>query len=185
MHNNFPILIYLALFAFYRIVEYFIMHQSGTLKNLPGRDWSAYLIIVPFYLIVIGPLIEYLCLNPLAGKVNMILGGIFFLAATYIRGRAHLDLRGQFSMRLEKMNNIGFTQTGLYQLIRHPLYLGNLCLFIACPLFLSVFYSWFFTLIGIIGILVRIRIEEKFMLEAHEGYREYIKNTSALLPGIF
>ena len=185
MQNSFPILVYAALFAFYRIVEYFIMHQSGTLKNVPGRDRSAYLIIIPYYLIVISPLIEYLCLNPLVGKLNMVLGGIFFLAATYIRAKAHLDLRGQFSMRLEKMNSSGFIQTGLYRHIRHPLYLGNLCLFIACPLFLSAFYSWVFTLIGVVGILVRIRIEEKFMIEMHEGYREYIKNTSALLPGIF
>ena len=185
LNNTVPIYIYLALFALYRITEYCIMHRSGTLKNTPRRDWTAYLIIIPFYLVVISPIVEYQYFDQDLSIVSMLMGGIFYIAAAFIRGKAHLDLRGGFSMRLEHIRTDRFIKTGLYKYIRHPLYLGNLCLFVACPLFLSSFYSWIFTVLGLLGILFRIRIEERFMCVAYQGYRDYMKKTSALIPGVF
>jgi len=185
LNNTVPIYIYLALFALYRITEYYIMHYSGTLKNTPGREWTAYLIIIPFYLVVISPIVEFQYFDQDLSIVSMVLGGIFYIAATLIRGKAHLDLRGGFSMRLEHIRTERFIKNGLYKYIRHPLYLGNLCLFAACPLFLSSFYSWIFPILGLFGILIRIRIEERFMSEAYQGYRDYMKKTRALIPGIF
>jgi len=184
-NNNLPIIIYLALFAFYRISEYYVMHRSGTLKNTPRKEWTAYLIIIPFYLVVIGPVVEYLYLDQTQNIMLFVLGVLFYISAAVIRIKAHLDLQGGFSMRLEKVNNADFTRTGLYKYIRHPMYLGNLCLFIACPLVLSASYAWIFTVLGLLGIIVRIRIEERFMIKAHAGYENYMHKTSALIPGVY
>jgi len=112
------------------------------------------------------------------------LGALFFAAATVVRAKARLDLRG-FSVSIEKREGQNLVETGLYKHIRHPLYLGNLFLFVACPLFLASRFSWILTATGAAGILVRIKLEERFLLENMDGYREYMAKTSALFPGLF
>jgi len=76
---------------------------------------------------------------------------------------------------------------GVYQKIRHPLYLGNLMLMITVPL---VFNSWgalvlmLFTYIPVL--IWRIKLEEEQMLK-HFGttYSEYMQRTKKLIPGLW
>jgi len=70
-------------------------------------------------------------------------------------------------MFIEKVEGQKLVEIGLYKHIRHPLYLGNLLLFIACPLLLVSRVSWAFTAIGLIGILIRIRILRAILDQDH------------------
>jgi protein-S-isoprenylcysteine O-methyltransferase Ste14 len=76
-------------------------------------------------------------------------------------------------------------RNGLYAHIRHPLYLANILLFIACPLFLQSTFSWAIALLGLIGVLIRIRLEERFLQSTTERYEEYKSETWALIPGVY
>ncbi|MBN1875680.1 MAG: isoprenylcysteine carboxylmethyltransferase family protein [Anaerolineae bacterium] len=179
------LLIYIAFYLVYRITENLAMARAGTLTKKPKKEWTMLLIILPYYLVAVGPLVEYLFFHTHPNNLTRILGGTCFLAATFFRVKAHLDLQQGFSMAIEHDEEHLLVTTGLYAYIRHPLYLGNLLLFVACPLFLAARVSWLFAVVGIVGILIRIKIEEKFLRENLAGYDAYMKVTHALIPKVF
>lgn len=177
---------YVALVLAYRVSELIVMTKTGTVAKKPKRDWTAWLIMVPYWLVILGPAVEYMSRDyRRPGWVALVLGGLLFALATIVRVRAHLDLGRQFSMFLEEGKEQGLVTTGLYAHIRHPLYLGNLFLFLACPTFLAVNWSWILTAIGIAGVLVRIEMEERFLRQSFEGYEAYAEETWKLIPRVY
>ncbi|MGD8622681.1 MAG: isoprenylcysteine carboxylmethyltransferase family protein [Anaerolineales bacterium] len=182
---NLHIAIYLSLVLLYRIAEYWAMNRTGSLMRPSRSEASALLISVPYYLILIGPVVEYFWFNLSPTLISMLLGGLFFLAAMIVRTKAHLDLGRAFSMYIEENEQHNIVRRGLYAHIRHPLYLGNILLFIACPLFLQSTFTWIITAIGVAGVLRRIRVEEQFLAEQTSNYKQYKSETWALLPGIY
>jgi protein-S-isoprenylcysteine O-methyltransferase Ste14 len=63
--------------------------------------------------------------------------------------------------------------TGLYGLVRHPMYTGNAIMMVGIPLALGSYWGLVFVLPGLIVLAWRIRDEEKLLQEQLEGYREY------------
>ncbi len=178
---------YAGLLVAYRAIELFTMRKTGSLK-LKGRwrkDWSIQLILIPWVLVIVAPVVEYLRLGSRPGCVSWTLGILLLAGAVTIRTRALFDLRGNFSPFIETTPGQELVTTGLYEHIRHPLYLGTLLFFIACPLLLAARAAWVFSAMGLVGIIFRIRIEERFLTKNLEGYGEYIKKTSAFIPGVF
>ncbi|MGD2057197.1 MAG: isoprenylcysteine carboxylmethyltransferase family protein [Anaerolineales bacterium] len=179
------IIIYILLILVYRAAEYLAMSRSGSIDRRSKPEASALLIAVPYYAIIIGPMIEYFWFDLSPGIVFMLLGGFFLMGATVVRYKAHLDLGKAFSMYLEKYEDVGIVRNGLYAHIRHPLYFANILLFIACPLFLQSTFTWALTLLGLLGVLIRIRLEERFLQSRAKRYEEYKSETWALIPGLY
>jgi protein-S-isoprenylcysteine O-methyltransferase Ste14 len=102
-----------------------------------------------------------------------------------IRLKALIDLGTAFSMKVERKENQELVTRGLYATIRHPLYLASLVIALGIPVLLSAWLTLVLTVLTTIGILVRIRKEERFMREQFPGYEEYAKGTWRLLPGIY
>ena len=76
--------------------------------------------------------------------------------------------------------------TGPYAIVRHPMYLGVLFFYIFSPLSLGSYWALIPTLLIIPILFIRIRGEEKELLENLEGYEEYvIKTKYRLVPGIW
>jgi protein-S-isoprenylcysteine O-methyltransferase Ste14 len=176
---------YAACIVVYRVVESLAMRRAGSYARRPRRDWTMALIVVPYYLVLVGPLLEHLAFEWRPGPVNVALGGLCFAAAAFFRAKAHLDLGRGFSMAIERTEGAGLVDTGLYRTVRHPLYLGNVFLFIACPLFLAARLSYIVAGLGLIGVLIRIRIEEAFLMSEFEDYEAYAERTWALVPGLY
>ena len=63
--------------------------------------------------------------------------------------------------------------TGLYGIVRHPMYTATILLFLAMPLVLGSWISFGIMLLYPVIILLRIRNEEKVLEAGLEGYREY------------
>jgi protein-S-isoprenylcysteine O-methyltransferase Ste14 len=179
------LLAYIALIALYRITETVIMTKTGSIRRAPTGDWTAWLIIAPYWAVIVGPALEHLYWETTPGIAFMVGGGLALLAATYVRARAHLDLGRAFSMFLDEDPERRLVRTGLYATIRHPLYLANILLFVGCPLFLEARLTWFATAIGIVGVLVRIRLEERFLNEQMPEYTEYQQQTWKLIPHLY
>lgn len=176
---------YVALLVLYKTVENLTSLRIGHTEVRPKGEWSASLIVIPFLLVLVGPPIEYLYSQREPRSLTLILGALFFLLGTLFRAKGRMDLERAFSVFIENRAGYNLVDTGLYKTIRHPLYLGNVFLFVACPLFLGAQMSWIFTVIGLAGIMVRIQLEERFLCENMPGYRAYMMRTSALFPGIF
>jgi protein-S-isoprenylcysteine O-methyltransferase Ste14 len=65
--------------------------------------------------------------------------------------------------------------TGLYGIVRHPMYMTTLLLFLSMPLVLGSILSFVITLLYIPIIAKRIRNEEQVLENGLEGYTEYKK----------
>ncbi len=63
--------------------------------------------------------------------------------------------------------------TGLYGLVRHPMYTGNVIMMVGIPLALGSYWGLVFVIPGLIVLVLRIRDEEKLLQEELAGYREY------------
>jgi protein-S-isoprenylcysteine O-methyltransferase Ste14 len=63
--------------------------------------------------------------------------------------------------------------SGLYGLVRHPMYTGNVILMLGVPLALGSYWGLVFVIPGLIVLILRIRDEEDLLAHELNGYREY------------
>ncbi|NPV41618.1 MAG: isoprenylcysteine carboxylmethyltransferase family protein [Anaerolineae bacterium] len=76
--------------------------------------------------------------------------------------------------------------TGPYALVRHPMYVGAMLMYLMMPLALGSWVAFLVSLLMIFFIVFRIRDEEKTLLEGLPGYREYTRKVKyRLIPGIW
>lgn len=79
------------------------------------------------------------------------------------------------SRTIEIQENQKVVDTGLYGIVRHPMYAATLWLFLAIPIVLGSWWSFLCFLPYIPVIAVRIINEEKVLSEGLEGYTDYKK----------
>ena len=107
----------------------------------------------------------------LPGAVSFAAAIVFLLAyvlyAEVMRENAYL------SRTIEVQENQKVIDTGLYGIVRHPMYMSTLLLFLAMPLVLGSVISFAIMLAYIPIISRRIRNEEQVLEEGLEGYSEY------------
>lgn len=90
------------------------------------------------------------------------------------------------SRTVEVQENQKVIDTGLYGIVRHPMYTATILLFLAMPLVLGSWISFGIMLLYPVIILLRIRNEEKVLEAGLEGYREYkLKVRYRLIPFIW
>lgn len=63
--------------------------------------------------------------------------------------------------------------TGLYGIVRHPMYFGNVILMIGIALALGSYWTLLLVIPGTLLMVVRIFDEEKLLTEELDGYRQY------------
>lgn len=104
----------------------------------------------------------------------------YFLYAEVLRENAYL------SRTIEVQENQKVIDTGLYGIVRHPMYAATAILFLAMPLVLGSIPS-FVIMLGYIPVIVkRIRGEESVLEEGLAGYKDYKKKVKyRLFPFIW
>ena len=76
--------------------------------------------------------------------------------------------------------------TGMYGIVRHPMYLVTIILFLSMPLVLGSVISFLIFLIYPFIIINRIKNEEKVLEKDLSGYKEYMKKVKyRLIPYIW
>lgn len=93
----------------------------------------------------------------------------YALYAEVLRENAYL------SRTVEVQKDQKVIDTGLYGVVRHPMYMCTLLLFLAMPLVLGSLISFAVTLLYIPIIAKRIKNEEKVLEEGLRGYSDYKK----------
>ena len=89
-------------------------------------------------------------------------------------------------VRIQKDRGQKVVSTGVYGIIRHPLYLGGILIFIGSPMLLGSVYGIIIGVIVSLLICGRIIGEEKVLTEELEGYDEYKKRVKyRLIPHIW
>ena len=104
----------------------------------------------------------------------------YLLYAEVLRENAYL------SRTIEVQENQKVIDTGLYGIVRHPMYMATTVLFLAMPLVLASPIS-FFIMLGYIPVIAkRIKNEEKVLEEGLDGYTDYKKKVKyRILPFIW
>ena len=101
-----------------------------------------------------------------------IVGTCLFIVA-YILYAEVLRENTYLSRTIEVQENQRVVDTGLYGIVRHPMYAVTLLLFLSMPLVLGSLYSLLIFLVYPFIIAKRIKNEEKFLEENLEGYKDY------------
>jgi protein-S-isoprenylcysteine O-methyltransferase Ste14 len=132
---------------------------------IPGFDyrfnWSA----VPLWLVIMATVI-------------MLIGyGMFFVV---IRQNSYA------SRVIEIQEKQKVIDTGLYSVVRHPMYLSNLLIYLSIPLVLGSFYSLMTMCLFLFVFYFRIKNEEGVLSKELPGYSDYLKKVKyRLIPYIW
>ena len=114
-----------------------------------------------------------------------LIAAIVFLAA-YVLYAEVLRENTYLSRTVEVQENQKVIDTGLYGLVRHPMYMATVFLFLAMPLVLGSVISFLIMLAYIPIITKRIRNEEQVLSEGLPGYREYMEKVKyRLVPFVW
>ena len=109
----------------------------------------------------------------------VMLGGYALFVVTMMQNR--------FASRVvEIQNEQKVIDTGVYSVVRHPMYTAALTMFFASPVVLGSYYAVIPMLVFLFGIILRIRNEEKILRDGLEGYGSYMKKVKyRLIPLIW
>ena len=118
-------------------------------------------------------------------KAVSIAASAAFLAA-YLLYAEVLRENSYLSRTIQVQENQTVVDTGLYGIVRHPMYSATLLLFLSMPLILGCLHSFIIFLAYPFIIAKRIKHEEEFLEKELKGYREYkLKVKYRLLPYIW
>ena len=77
-------------------------------------------------------------------------------------------------------------RTGPYAVVRHPMYVGTLMMYLSAPIALGSWWALLPILVWPVIIVFRIRNEENILSKELDGYEEYSREVKyRLLPGIW
>ncbi len=121
---------------------------------------------------------------PLALPV-VITGAVLFLLAYGLYAEVMRE-NAYLSRTIEVQENQKVIDTGLYAIVRHPMYTTTIILFLSIPLILGSLFSFIIFLLYPILIAKRAKDEEKLLEQELKSYREYTKKVKyRLIPFIW
>lgn len=116
----------------------------------------------------------------IAGLV-MIFFGYLFSSYALIENRFFSGM-----VRLQSDRGHFVIDSGPYRWVRHPGYAGGLLAYLATPLLLNSIWLLIPILLNVALYVLRTSLEDRFLQENLEGYREYAKKVKyRLFPGIW
>ena len=115
----------------------------------------------------------------------VIISSILFLISYIIYGEVLRENAYLYrTIKVDKKQKL--VDTGLYGIVRHPMYFATIILFLTIPLILNSIISFIIFLVYPILIIIRINNEERVLAKGLEGYTEYKKKVKyKLIPFIW
>ena len=118
-------------------------------------------------------------------NVVVVISSILFIIAYMVYAEV-LRENTYLSRTIEVQENQKVIDTGLYGIVRHPMYAATILLFLTMPLVLGSVISFLIFLIYPFIIGIRIKNEEKVLEKELEGYLEYKKKVKyKIIPFIW
>jgi len=156
------------------------------------QSWDKYLMVailaIALLWLVVLPLdAERFHWSPSFPLWLKILGGVALLPAWYLIERTTMEntfLSAQVRIQGERQQQV--ITTGVYGLVRHPLYLGCALMMLGAPLLIGSVYGLLISALGLLLLVGRIMGEERMLLEELDGYAAYRKKVKyRLIPFVW
>jgi protein-S-isoprenylcysteine O-methyltransferase Ste14 len=188
---NAKLIITVSFSILYGLFEIFMSRRQGSNRIITksGDRRSIWLLFIS---ISVGYWLSFITASTKTGRIYhwntlFAIGAVLVVIGLIIRITSILTLKKQFTYTVTKIDNHELIETGIYKIIRHPGYLGQLIIFLGISTTLS---NWLSVLLMIIpvfmGYLYRIIVEEKFLIEQlGQKYIDYQKRTKRLIPLIY
>lgn len=136
----------------------FVVKMSGLLFVLAfvlaGLNWRFQWILLPSWIIWTSAAVFLLS---------------YALYAEVLRENAYL------SRTIKVQDNQKVIDTGLYAVVRHPMYAASILMFLSMPLILGSLFSFVLMLVYLPLINIRMKNEEKVLESGLDGYADYKK----------
>ncbi len=117
-------------------------------------------------------------------SVALIAAAVFLVA--YILYAEVLRENAYLTRTIQVQENQTVIDTGLYGIVRHPMYSATLLLFLSMPIVLGSLYSFLIFLAYPFLIAKRIQYEEKFLEQELDGYIQYKRKVKyRLIPFVW
>ena len=142
---------------------------------------SALMFIAAFVVAGLGFRFDWASLPDWASWV----GAVVFLVAYALYAEVMRE-NAYLSRTVEVQEGQHVVDTGLYGIVRHPMYSTTLLLFLSIPIVLGSPFSFVIMLVYLPIIAKRIRNEEQVLAAGLEGYREYMDRVKwRLVPHVW
>lgn len=105
-------------------------------------------------------------------RAIMIIAAVLFVFGYALFGEVMRE-NAYLSRVIEVQEGQKVIDTGLYGVVRHPMYMSTVLMFLAMPLVLGSWFGFVLFLIHPFLLAFRIKNEEKVLIEGLEGYSEY------------
>jgi protein-S-isoprenylcysteine O-methyltransferase Ste14 len=188
---NIKLILVVVFSILYGVFEIFMSRRKQDSRKISerGDKGSIWLLMVS---ISLGYWLSFIAASIKTGRIYhwntlFVIGSGLALIGLIIRVTSILKLRQQFTYTVTRIENHQLIETGLYKIIRHPGYLGQLIIFLGTSVCLSNWLSILLMIIPVLfGYLNRINVEERFMVEQMgQKYLDYWKRTKRLIPFIY
>lgn len=185
------IIIIIALSYFYGFFEVFLnLTQRSKSKITTSSDKGSLWLL--YGLITMGYALSFAIGTIKIGRIYpwntfFTIGMALFVIGFIIRIYSILTLKQYFTYSVTKVENHKIIETGLYEFIRHPGYLGQLIIFMGISISISNWLSILLMMIPVtLGYCYRIKVEEKFMTDQlGEDYQHYQDRTKRIIPLLY
>jgi len=148
-----------------KIIIFFLFVAFIALSVLPPFDFRFRWSSMPWYVSVFGDILIVLSFY------------IFFLVSK-------VNTYAAANVRVEEGQKV--VSNGMYGIVRHPMYLGALFLFVGTPLALGSWWALLLIPLFMPILYFRIANEEKVLARELPGYTQYMRKVRyRLIPGVF
>lgn len=114
-----------------------------------------------------------------------VIASVLFLAAYALYGEVMRE-NAYLSRTIQVEEGQKVVDTGLYRIVRHPMYMATVLLFLMIPLVLGSWYALIIFAFYPAIIIVRLKDEEALLARELPGYKEYMKKVKyRILPFIW
>jgi protein-S-isoprenylcysteine O-methyltransferase Ste14 len=188
---NIKLILIIAFSVLYGLFELFMSMRQHDKRKITkkGDKGSIWLLTIS---ISAGYWLSFIVASTKMGRIYhwntfFVTGSVLTLTGLIIRVTSILQLKQQFTYTVTQVDKHELIETGLYKIIRHPGYLGQLVIFLGTSTCLSNWLSILLMVIPVLlGYLNRISVEEKFMAEQlGQKYIDYRKRTKRLIPLVY
>jgi protein-S-isoprenylcysteine O-methyltransferase Ste14 len=188
---NVKLILIVAFSILYGLFEIFMSRRQTDNRKIfkAGDKGSIWLLTLS---ISMGFWLSFIIASTKIGRIShwntfFVIGTFLVLTGLIIRVTSILKLKQQFTYTVTKIENHELIETGLYKIIRHPGYLGQLIIFLGISVCLSNWISVLLMIIPVLsGYLNRINVEERFMVEElGQKYIDYRRRTKRLIPYVY